>query len=136
MLEIKNLTVAYDRHVALDNLSLRVRAGEILAVIGPNGAGKSTLIKAVSGVLPPARGEIRLNGRSITRINGSSRARQTAVVPQGGHLPKAFTVEQTVLLGRTPYLGWLGRPQPEDKLALDAALQETGLWEMRSRIVS
>jgi len=136
MLEIKNLTVAYGSHTALDDFSLTVQAGEILAVIGPNGAGKSTLIKAISGVLPPVKGEISLNGWPITHANGSIRARQTAVVPQGGHLPKAFTVEQTVMLGRTPYLGWLGRPQSEDVRAVETALGETGLLELRQRVVS
>ena len=135
MMEINRLTVAYGDHLALTELSLNVAPGEILAVIGPNGAGKSTLIKAVSGILAPAAGEIRLAGKAVTHLNGPTRARQAAVVPQGGYLPKAFTVAQTVMLGRTPYLGWLGRPQAADREAVRAALEETGLRDMQDRVI-
>ncbi len=135
MLEINELTVAYGDKIALLDLTLQVGPGEILAVIGPNGAGKSTLIKAVSGILPATRGEIRLAGEVVDHHNGPLRARKTAVVPQGGYLPRAFTVRQTVMLGRTPYLGWLGRPQAADFRAVDQALEETRLADLQSRIV-
>jgi len=136
MLEIRDLTVYYGRRAALKDVSLRVRTGEIVAVIGPNGAGKSTLIKAISGVVPMRSGQVRLDEQPLDRMEGSARARQIAVVPQGGFLPPAFLVEQTVLLGRTPYLGWLGRARAEDQAAAETALADTGLTGLRTRTVS
>ncbi|HUF37434.1 MAG TPA: ABC transporter ATP-binding protein [Anaerolineales bacterium] len=136
MLEIHNLTVYYGRHPALQSVSLALRPGEIAAVIGPNGAGKSTLVKAISGAVPVRAGRLTLDGRPLESLSGPERARRIAVVPQGGHLPPAFTVEQTVLLGRTPYLGWLGRAGPGDLEAVETALAETGLTGLRERVVS
>ena len=136
MLEIRDLTVYYGRRPALREVSLDVRPGEILAVIGPNGAGKSTLVKAVSGVVPVRSGQIRLDRRPLGDLAGPARARRIAVVPQAAYLPPAFIVEQTVLLGRTPYLGWLGRTRPEDRSVVEAALAETGLTGLRGRSIS
>jgi iron complex transport system ATP-binding protein len=136
MLEIRRLTVHYGPHPALKEISLSVRPGEIVAVIGPNGAGKSTLIKAVSGVVPIRSGQVLLDGRLLADLDDAERARRIAVVPQGGYLPPGFRVEQTVLLGRTPFLGWLGRARPEDMAAAGAALEDTGLTGLRDRALS
>jgi iron complex transport system ATP-binding protein len=135
-LAVEALTVHYGRNAVLREVSLAVRAGEIVAVIGPNGAGKSTLIKAVSGVVPVRSGRTLLDGRPLADLDGAARARRIAVVPQGGYLPPAFLVDQTVLLGRTAYLGWLGRTRPEDLAAVDGALADTGLTDLRHRAVS
>jgi iron complex transport system ATP-binding protein len=136
MLAIRDLTVRYGKYAALLDVSLEVRPGEIVAVIGPNGAGKSTLVKAISGVVPAYSGQMLLDGRPLDEMDGAVRARRIAVVPQGGYLPPAFEVEQTVLLGRTPYLGWLGRSRPEDRAAVETALADTGLLALRTRPVS
>ncbi len=133
MLEIDSLVAGYGGVPALKGVSLSVEAGEILAVLGPNGAGKTTLIKTISGVLEPISGTVRLPGGAVP--DARARARRVAVVPQGGYLPRAFTVRQTVLLGRTPHLGWLGRPDPADHAAVEAALAETELDGLQDRIV-
>lgn len=135
MLNISNLNVSYGEKRVLKDLSLAVRAGEIVAVIGPNGAGKSTLVKAISGVLTPESGRIELAGQQADELDGAGRARLASVVPQGGYLPPAFTVAHTVLLGRTPYLGWLGRAGPSDILAVERALEETALQPLQDRFI-
>ena len=66
MLKISNLTKAYDKQRAVDDLSIRICAGEIHAFIGHNGAGKTTTLKACAGILPFDSGEIRIDGTSIT----------------------------------------------------------------------
>ena len=134
MLEIKSLSVAYDDYPVLEDVTLNVEAGEIVAVIGPNGAGKSTLIRAVSGALPSDAGSIRIDGQDILHLSETQRARCLAVVPQARVLPGAFTAYQTVLLGRTPYLGWLGHAGPSDHDRVQLALEQThslGLAERR-----
>ena len=135
MLEIRSLCVAYGELLALDDITLNVQEGEIVAVIGPNGAGKSTLIRAVSGVLPCRKGSIRIKGEDLSRLNPMQRARRLAVVPQARSLPAAFTVYQSVLMGRTPYLGWLGRAGSRDFEKVSTALESTQTLAIADRRV-
>lgn len=66
ILELKHITKLYPGVVALNDVSLEVRRGEILALVGENGAGKSTLIKTCSGAITPTQGEIVINGKHFT----------------------------------------------------------------------
>jgi iron complex transport system ATP-binding protein len=135
MLDIKSLTVDYDNTEILKDISLHISSGETLAVIGPNGAGKSTLIKTVSGVLRPRGGSVWIDGTNLASLSPLQRARYLAVVPQARLLPPAFTVQQTVLLGRTPYLGWLGRASRADEAQVERAMQFTHLNHLGDRRV-
>ncbi len=135
MLEIHSLSAAYGERLVLEDVSLNVKDGEILVVIGPNGAGKSTLIRAVSGVLPCRKGSICLDGKDLSRLNPMQRARYLAVVPQARNLPAAFTVYQSVLMGRTPYLGWLGQAGSLDHAYVRMALENTQTLCMADRRV-
>jgi iron complex transport system ATP-binding protein len=125
VLDIQSLTVAYYDHVVLHNLDLTVQEGEVLAMVGPNGAGKSTLIRALSGVQPLRSGRMTLQGKELNRLSSMERARLLAVVPQARQLPGAYTVYQTVLLGRTPYLSWLGSAGQVDHQSVRQALEHT-----------
>ena len=83
MLELADLEVSYGNIVAIRGVSLRVDAGEIVALIGANGAGKSTLIKAVAGLAPQMR-QRPLRGRRSARRSAAEIARLgLAVVPEG-----------------------------------------------------
>jgi branched-chain amino acid transport system ATP-binding protein len=86
LIEVADLVVRYGQSTALDRVSLRVDAGEMVALIGPNGAGKSTLVNTLSGVLRPASGTVRVDGR-------------LAQVPEGRHLFRGLTVEDNLRLG-------------------------------------
>ena len=114
MLKIQNLSVSYGSRQILHDVSFSVESGEVLALIGPNGAGKSTLIRAASGVIPYT-GHVRPNGDDLASMTHIQRARYIATVPQAVSLPPAYTVWETVLLGRTPYLGFLGQPSKTDE---------------------
>ena len=123
MLKIQNLSVNYGPRRILHDISLNVQSGEVLALIGPNGAGKSTLIRAVSGVIPSAGGSVRTDENDFASLAPIQRARYIATVPQAVSLPPAYTVWETVLFGRTPYLGFLGQPSQKDE---DIARQSLG----------
>ncbi|MBI3159742.1 MAG: ABC transporter ATP-binding protein [Chloroflexi bacterium] len=136
MLHIENLSVNYGTREALRAISLEINPGEIVALIGPNGAGKSTLIRAASGVLKPRLGRVLCAGEDITRLPNHLRARRLAVVPQARQEGGAFTVAQTVMLGRTAYLGWMGKPGESDERSVANALKMTSLTEFAERRVA
>ena len=133
MLQIESLSVHYGTRPALREIHLSVEPGEMVALIGPNGAGKTTLIRAASGVLRPQAGAVRVAGNDIYRLSPWQRARRIAVVPQARNLPEGFSVWQTVMLGRTPYLDWLGQPSPKDQAQVRWALERAGALEMAER---
>ena len=86
VIEVEDLVVRHGAAVALDGVSLQVSAGEMVALIGPNGAGKSTLLDALSGVVRPAAGRIRIRGR-------------LAHVPEGRQVFPDLTVDDNLRLG-------------------------------------
>ena len=137
MLQIQNLSVAYGDYVALQDVSLTIAPGEMLAVIGPNGAGKSTMVRAVSGVVPLRSGEVLIGAQMSPAhsLSAAERARLLAVVPQAREMPAAFTVYETILLGRTAYLGWLGKSKPQDHEQVEWALARTNLTGFAQRRV-
>jgi iron complex transport system ATP-binding protein len=135
-LEIRGLTVAYGEQLALSDLSLTIQPGEVVALIGPNGAGKSTLINAVSGILPIRSGEVSYGEQELLHLSNAQRARILGVVPQARQLGGAFTVEQTVMLGRTAYMGWLGRETEADLAAVQLALEQTNLEDFKERNIA
>jgi iron complex transport system ATP-binding protein len=125
MLTIEHLSAAYGTRAVLIDVDFEAQAGEVVGVVGPNGAGKSSLLRAISGTLAPVRGRVLLNGADLSRVSVSMRARQIAVVPQGSHLPEAFTVGEVVLMGRTPHLPLLGAESAHDYEVVRAALTRT-----------
>jgi iron complex transport system ATP-binding protein len=136
MLQIQSLSVGYGARLVLHEISLHIQAGEIMALIGPNGAGKTTLIRAVSGVIRIKAGSVRADGQDLAQMNAGQRARRMAVVPQARNLPDPYTVWQTVLLGRTPHLGWLGQPSERDQARVRWALERTESLDLAERRIS
>jgi iron complex transport system ATP-binding protein len=135
MLKIEGLSVAYGPRPVLNGVSLEVNSGEVLALIGPNGAGKSTLLRAVSGVVPVQAGSVRTNGDDLLSLSTMQRARALAVVPQIASMPPAFTVWETVLLGRTPYLNFLGQVSDKDEEIARLALSRVDALDLAERRV-
>jgi ABC-type cobalamin/Fe3+-siderophores transport system ATPase subunit len=133
LLSIDDVTIRYEARTVLRNISLDVNAGEVLALIGPNGVGKSTLLRACSATLKPISGRILIAGQDTQRLRVEERARLIAVVPQAVRLPEIFNVFETVLMGRTPYLGWLGRESEQDQAAVQAALDRTATLDLADR---
>jgi len=134
MLKIQNLSVSYGSSQILHEISLDVGSGEVLALIGPNGAGKSTLIRAVSGVISYT-GQVRTNGNGFASLSPIQRAKYIATVPQAVSMPPAYTVWETVLLGRTPYLGFLGQVSEKDKEIARQSLQRVSALPFADRRV-
>jgi branched-chain amino acid transport system ATP-binding protein len=100
LLEVEDLVVQYGPAVAVDGASLELGAGERVALIGPNGAGKSSLLNAICGLVKPARGRIRIDGRDMTRASpGAVVRRGVTQVPEGRQVFPSLSVEANLLLG-------------------------------------
>ena len=69
ILDVNGLTHAYGRHKALDEVSIRLRAGETVAILGANGAGKTTLLNAIAGLIRPNSGSIRFKGSELAGLS-------------------------------------------------------------------
>jgi branched-chain amino acid transport system ATP-binding protein len=100
MLELRDVTAGYGAFTALWNVSLRVQAGEAVAVVGPNGAGKTTLMRAISGMIPIRSGELVFEGASVGgRPAHEIVARGIAHVPEGRRIFPALSVADNLRMG-------------------------------------
>jgi branched-chain amino acid transport system ATP-binding protein len=75
LLEVREVTVRFGGNVALDDVAIEAEPGSVTGLIGPNGAGKTTLFNVITGLLPPNAGHVTLDGRDVTRVNPTKRAR-------------------------------------------------------------
>jgi branched-chain amino acid transport system ATP-binding protein len=100
MLTLKSVQAGYGRLTVLKGISLHVRAGEVVTLIGGNGAGKSTTLRAISGLLPPARGVVEFNGTDLTRLPPERIvALGLALVPEGRRVFARLSVTANLELG-------------------------------------
>ena len=106
MLEVTNLSVSYGGLRALTDVTLSVREGQFVTVVGPNGAGKSTLFKTISGIVPPAGGQISFMGQNLFGLPPAQRAHLgIAHVPEGRQVFKTLTVRENLEMGAYPKAG-------------------------------
>ena len=99
-LEISGLACGYGAIVAVHEVDITVPKGEITALLGSNGAGKSTILRALSGLIPPMRGTIRLNGEDISEFKADRRVDHGIVmVPEGRMIFPEMTVEENLRIG-------------------------------------
>jgi branched-chain amino acid transport system ATP-binding protein len=111
VLELDGLSVAYDRAPVVRGLTLTVGRGEVVALLGANGAGKTTTLRAISGLLKPAGGVIRLDGRDLAGVSPTARARLgLAHVPYDRGIFFGLTVAEHFRLDGTDRPGGTGRP--------------------------
>jgi iron complex transport system ATP-binding protein len=127
---VKDLQVLLDGRAVLTGVGLSVPRGAWLAVIGPNGAGKSTLLRAIMGLVPH-EGGVLIAGEPGPRLR--HRARLVAYAPQTPSLPPDMTVFDYALLGRTPYISYLGRESRADREVTGSVLDRLDLAGLASR---
>ena len=130
ILDIHDLTVAYQRKPVLWNVDLVVREPSLIGIIGPNGAGKSTLIKAALGLLPLIEGETRFFGKKLSQVR-----QKIAYVPQRESVPWDFPVSvlDVVLMGCYGRLGWFRRPGKLERHQAMRALEKVAMVEFANR---
>ena len=124
-IEIRDLSVAYDRRRAVEGVTLSVPGGAMVGIVGPNGGGKSTLLKALLGLVPKERGEVEVRGRPVDR----RALRLVGYVPQREDVDWNFPVSafDVVMMGRVPSMKLLRRPTARDKELVWEALRTVGM---------
>ena len=134
MIEVQNIYFGYDnRGNVLEELSFKVKKGELCAIFGPNGAGKSTLFKCIIGFLKPKRGDIYIEGKDITKMPIEDISKLIAYVPQEHKPPFPYLVKEIVLMGRTPHLGGIFGPKKEDMEKTLEAMETIGISHLADR---
>ena len=100
MLEIDAISAGYGMVPVLNAVTLRVSTGEFVAIVGPNGAGKTTLFKTISGIVRPASGAIRFDGRDLLAVAPAARAHLgIAHIPEGRQVFASLTVLENLEMG-------------------------------------
>lgn len=100
MLKVNNLTVNYEKIVALDDISIHIEEGELVTVLGANGAGKTTLAKSILGLVNNASGKIIFNDEDITKVKSYERVqRGIGLIPEGSRIFPQLTVRENLLVG-------------------------------------
>lgn len=132
MIEVSDLCVELSGQRVVDELSLSVVGGEVLALLGPNGSGKSSVLRAISGELSASSGAIRFGGRASAQWDTRERARCRAVLSQSSQLNFAFTAQEVVLLGRIPHR--TATTTARDAAIAEAALDAVGCRDLARRL--
>jgi iron complex transport system ATP-binding protein len=135
ILAAHDVTIAYGDRRVVSAATLDIAGGERVALVGPNGAGKSSLLRAMTGVLRPTSGEIRLCGAPIDAVQRSAVARTIAVVPELIQLPFEMPVHEVVALGRLPHEPPFTGLRPADRQAVAGAMERVGIVHLGHRDV-
>ena len=121
LLSVDGVSFKYGEQWVLRGIGFEVAKGDFLGIIGPNGSGKTTLLRVIDGILKPQEGEVRLEGTEVGRLRREALARSVAVVPQYSALAFPFSVEEVVLMGRSPHLGrWRFEGERDLRIAREA----------------
>jgi ABC-type Mn2+/Zn2+ transport system ATPase subunit len=132
-LEVRDLWAGYAGLTpVIEAVEFVVPEGELVGLVGPNGAGKSTLFKAIVGLIPPLRGEVRVFGKPVDQARA-----EIAYMPQVDEVDWDFpvSVRDVVLMGRWRGPRLFGRWRSEDRERAEDALERTGLAELAGRQV-
>ncbi|QIG94972.1 MULTISPECIES: heme ABC transporter ATP-binding protein [unclassified Bradyrhizobium] len=127
LLEAQSVSMTVGGTTLVDAVSLRIGAGEMVAIVGPNGAGKSTLLRMLSGDLRPSRGSIRLKQRDLHGYGPRELAQHRAMLSQHVNVTFPFTVEEIVSMGAGE------SPRTAARNLVEAALDQVGLAHFRCR---
>lgn len=130
ILDIHDMTVAYDRRPVLWNIDFTLNKPGLTAIVGPNGAGKSTMIRAVMGLVPMVSGQVSAWGKPVDQ-----QLLRIGYVPQRGSVDWDFPISvfETVLMGTFGSLGWFRRPGRKQRDLTMQCLERVGMQDFAKR---
>jgi len=120
----------------LKGVSLKLEGNQFHTILGPNGSGKTSLLKLFYRQEKPNQGLISLDGKPLDQMSVKETAKQMAVITQFNQLQFDCTVEEIVMLGRTPHLSFLQKEKDRDFALVEDALVKVDLLEKRNRLYS
>lgn len=129
----RDLSLAYEGAVIVQDLTLAIPTGKITALIGANGCGKSTLLRGLARLLKPVSGAVYLDSKSIFQRPTKEVAQQLGLLPQNPTAPEGLTVKDLVAQGRYPYQNWLQQWSTQDERIVQRALEITDLNQFSDR---
>ncbi|MET7707634.1 ABC transporter ATP-binding protein [Micromonospora sp. NPDC005413] len=129
------LTLAYDRRIIAEDLTVEVPDQSFTVIIGPNACGKSTLLRALSRMLRPTVGTVLLDGRDIHDLPARKVARTLGLLPQSSIAPDGISVAELVARGRYPHQGLLRQWSREDERVVEESMAATGVDDLADRPV-
>lgn len=135
IVELSDVTYAYDGQPAVEDVSLTVEPGDFLGLVGPNGSGKTTLLKLALGLLRPDSGTVTLFGEPARRFADGTRVGYVAQETTGTASGMPITVREVVTMGRYPHVG-LGRFGRTDTESIEDALETAGIPHLANRRIS
>jgi iron complex transport system ATP-binding protein len=136
LLTIDAVDAGYNGKPIIKNVSFDADTGDFIGIVGPNACGKTTLLKALSGIIKPIKGTVKVRGKSIKDLNKKDVARRVAFVPQLMQPTPGFTVEDTVLLGRTPYIARFSFETEKDLRIASRVIEELKIEDLIDKPVT
>ncbi len=136
IIEGENIRFSYDGLEVLRGIDVSLGKGRLIGLLGANGAGKSTLLKIICGILNPKSGRISYNGREIAKMDKREIAKKVAYIPQDSTFGFPFSVAESVLMGRAPYIGRFAFEREDDWQIAVSAMETVGISQLRDRLVT
>ena len=138
-IRIENLTIGYpgksDVKVVAQGINASIFSGELTCLLGANGVGKSTLLRTLSAFQPKLAGNIQILGRELSTYTDKQLSRLISVVLTEKPDIRNMTVDELVGLGRSPYTGFWGTLQKEDKEIVDRSIELVGITALKGRMI-
>lgn len=137
MLQVEHLSCGYGETPIVKDISFQVGEGRRLCILGPNGCGKTTLLRGIMGVLP-AQGTVTVGGEVLAKMSSRKKARRIAMMSQLSSAYFAYTVYETVMLGRYAHQnpGAFFGERKEDRKIVEESLERTGMLEHKERLIT
>ncbi len=133
IIQFDRVYFSYGTGLVIDELSIEIKSGKFIAIIGPNGAGKSTLLKLIAGYLKPDKGLIYFKKKRLRDYKIEELARHIAYLPQTLTPYYDYTVKETIIMGRYPYLSYIKLPTKEDNEKAENIIKMLELEGLKDR---
>ena len=136
---LHNLSIGYqtkgNEKVVANGLNATINRGELTCLLGRNGIGKSTLLRTLSAFQPALDGEVMMDTTPLTTLTDKERSRLIGIVLTEKPDVQNMTIEELVGMGRSPYTGFWGTLDSDDKAIVDEAIRLVGVESLKGRMI-
>ena len=133
MLRIEDLSLSYGDKPVVQNLSLRVKKGQVVSIIGPNASGKSSILKSIAGIIKPVSGKIFIEEKDISKMDSKKIAQKVSILLQQNKTPDDMSIEELVYFGRYPHKKWFEGFEASDKKIIEEVMKLTNTFALRGK---